>query len=88
MNSAADLGGIFIVLDMLLLLLLHKLYETGPLETDWKVISSAVATGQAGFVYFHSCFENVHTRRSRDTVYANSGSILRLEKAFGIQKQC
>ena len=52
------------------------------------VISSEEATSLAGFVYFRPCFENVHARRSRDTVWANSGSILRIEKAFGIQKLC
>ena len=39
--------------------------ETGPLETDWIVISSQEATGQASLiVYFQSCFEgplNTHT---------------------------
>ena len=44
--------------------------ETGPLETDWVVISSEEATGQASlFVYFESCFETVHTIRSHNTVY-------------------
>ena len=49
--------------------------ETGPLETDWTVISSEEATGQASlFVYFQSCCENVHTIRGRDTVQTiNSG---------------
>ena len=60
---------------------------TGPWETDWIVISSEQAMDLAGFVFFTSCFENVHARRSRDTVSANSGLIPRLIKVFGIQKK-
>ena len=67
--------------------------QTGPWETDWivisseeatglPVISSEEATGLAGFVYFRSCFENVHTRRIRDMVQANSRAIPRVEKAI------
>ena len=58
-------------------------YETDRTLVDrLDVISSGEETCLAGFVYFRSCFENVHTRRSRDTVLANSGSIPRLEKAI------
>ena len=88
MNSAAGVGGIFIFLDVTALAFTQyiNMRKTGPWEADWIVISSEEATGLAGFVYFRSCFENVHTTRSRDTVRANSGSIPRPEKAFGIQK--
>ena len=72
MNSAADLGGIFIVLNVTVLAFAQtiNMRETEPWETDWIMISSeeALATGEAEFVYFWSCFENVHTRRSRDMV--------------------
>ena len=70
MNTAADLGGIFIVLDVTALAFapIINMRQTGPSETDWIAISSEEATGPAGFVYFRSCFENVHTRQIRDTV--------------------
>ena len=70
MNSAADLGGIFIVLDVTALASAQiiNMRQTGHWETDWIVISSEEGTGPGRFVYFQSCFGNVHTRRSRDTV--------------------
>ena len=70
MNSGADLGGIFIVLDVTALAFAQNINmrERGPWETDWIVTSSGEATGQAGFVYFRSSVENVHTRRRCDTV--------------------
>ena len=54
MNSAPDLGGIFIVLDVTVLAFAQiiNMREIGPWETDWIVISSGEATGQAGLVYF------------------------------------
>ena len=61
-----------LVLDVTALAFVHivNTRETGPSETDWIVISleKVLATSQAGFVYFGSCFENVNTRRSRDMV--------------------
>ena len=70
MNSAADLGGIFIVQDVTALTFapVINMRQAGPWETGWTVNSSEEATGLAEFVYFRSCFENLHTRRSRDTV--------------------
>ena len=71
MSSAADLGGIFIVLDVTAPAFAQviNMKETEPSETDWIVINSDETTGQASlFVYFKSCFENVHTRRSRYTL--------------------
>ena len=70
MNSAADLGSIFNVLDVTALAVAQiiNMRETGPWETDWIVISLEEGTGLAGFVYFRSCSENVHTGRSRDMV--------------------
>ena len=74
MSSAANLSGIFIVLNVNVLAFktFHTDYEykrDRPLVTDWIVINSEEATGQASlFVCFQSCFENVHTIRSRDTV--------------------
>ena len=64
MNSAADLGGIFIVSGVTTLAFAQfiNMRQTGPWETDWIVISSEEATGLARFVYRRSCFENVHTR--------------------------
>ena len=70
MNSGADLNGIFIVLDVTALAFALALRQIGPSETDWVVISSEEAMGLARFVYFRSCFENVHMRRSRDKVQA------------------
>ena len=78
----------FIALDVTALVYVQimNMRETRPWETYWTVISSEETTDQARFgswfVYFRSCFENVHKRRSRDIVYANSGSIPRLEKAI------
>ena len=70
MNSAADLGGIFIVLDVTALAFtpVINMRQAEPWETGWIVNSLKEATGLAGFVYFRSCFENLHTRRSGDTV--------------------
>ena len=61
MNSAADLGGTFIVLGITALAFAQiiNMRQIGPWETDWIVISSEEATGQAGFVYFRSCFETL-----------------------------
>ena len=66
----ADLGDISIVLDVTALAFAQiiNMRQTRPWETDWIVISSEEATGLAGFVYFRSCIENVHTRQSRNTV--------------------
>ena len=49
MNSAADLGGAFIVLDVTALAFAQiiNMRETGHGETDWTVVSSKEATGQA-----------------------------------------
>ena len=52
------------------------------------MISAEEATSLARIVYFQSCFENVDRRQRRDTVKANSGSMPRLERLFGIQKLC
>ena len=49
MNLAADLGGIFIVLDVTALAFAH-MRHTGPWKTDWIVISSEEATGMARFI--------------------------------------
>ena len=70
MNSAEDLGGIFIVLDVTALAFaqIMNIRQTENWETDWMVISSEEETCPASFVYFCSCFENVHMRRGRDTV--------------------
>ena len=70
MSWTADLGGIFIVLDETALDFapVVNVRQAGPWETDWIVISSEEVTGLAGFVYFRLCFENLHKRRSRDTV--------------------
>ena len=54
--------------------------QTGPRETEWIMISSEDAKGLAWFLYLRPCFENVVTRRSHDTVQANSGSTFRQEK--------
>ena len=56
MNYDADLGGIFIVLDVTALAFAQivNMRRTGPWETDWILISSEQATGLAGFVYFPS----------------------------------
>ena len=64
------MGGIFIVLDVTALAFAQIIImrETEPWEKDLILVSSEEATGQAGSAYFRSCFENVHTRRSRDTV--------------------
>ena len=71
MNSTADLGGIFIILNVTSLAYapIINMRQVGPFEACWIVISSEEATGQAqaGFVYFWWCFENVHKRRSPDT---------------------
>ena len=71
MSSVADLSGIFIVLDVTALAFAQiiNMREIRPWETDPLEISLEEATGQASFfVYFQPCFENVYTRRSRDTV--------------------
>ena len=69
MNSVADLGGIFIVPDVTALAFapVINMRQAGSWETDW-IVNSLEATGVAGFVYFRSCFENLHTRLSRHTV--------------------
>ena len=66
----ADLGDMFIVLDVTALAFAQiiNVRQTRPWETDWIVVSSEKAKGLAGFVYFWSSNENVHTRQSRDTV--------------------
>ena len=57
--------------------------KTRPWETDWIVISSEEATGQATlFVYFQSCFENIHTSGSHEMVQANSGKKPKLERGI------
>ena len=70
MNSAADLGSIFIFLYVTALAFVQiiNMRKTGPWERDWIVINSEEATGQARIVYFRPCFESIHMRRSRDTV--------------------
>ena len=74
MNSATDFGCIFIALDVAALSFAQILNmperqdASRPWETDLIVISAEEATGLAGFVYFRSCFENFHTRRSCNTV--------------------
>ena len=71
MNSAGDLSGILIILDVTALAFAQIIYmrETGPWETDyWIVISSEEATVQVSLFCFRSCFESVHTRRSCDMV--------------------
>ena len=47
----ADLGGIFIVLEVTALAFAQiiNMRQTGPWETDWIVIRSEEATGPAGF---------------------------------------
>ena len=70
MNLAADLGGIFIVLGLTALAFaqIYK-YETERTlrhRLDGDQVKGG--NGLAGFVYFRSCSENVHTRRSRDIV--------------------
>ena len=69
MSSAANLGDIFIVLDVTSLAQLFaqiiNMRETGSWKTDWIVISSEQTTGQASLFTFI---------RSHDTVKAiNSG---------------
>ena len=59
MDSAANLGGIFIVPDVTALVYpfaqIINMRETGPWETDWIVISSEEATGQASlFTFSHA----------------------------------
>ena len=54
-SSAADLGGIFIFLDVTApaFAQIINMKETEPSETDWIVINSDETTGQASlFVYF------------------------------------
>ena len=63
MNLATGLGGIFIVLGVTALAFCTN-YKY---ETHWIVISLEEAAGLVWFLYILSCFENVHTRRSRDT---------------------
>ena len=86
MRSAADLDGIFIVLVVAALAFTQivNMRETGPSEKDWIVLSSVEATpnGPSLFVYFQSCFENVHKGRSRDTVDANSGIRAQTRKGY------
>ena len=47
MNSAADLGSIFIILDVTApaFAQIINMRQAGPWETDWIVISSEEATG-------------------------------------------
>ena len=78
MNSAADLGDSFYCsrCNCSCFCTDHK-YEKDRTLRD-KLDSDQFKGGNESsqlrhFVYFQSCFENVHTRRSRDTVYANSG---------------
>ena len=56
MSSAANLGDIFILLDVTALVQpfaqIINMRETGPWETDWIVISSEEATGQASLFNF------------------------------------
>ena len=57
MSLAADLGGIFIVLDAATFGFTHILIirETRPRETDWTLISSEEATGHANlFTFSHA----------------------------------
>ena len=70
MNLAADLGGIFIILDLTALTFapIINIRQVGLWETVWIMISSEEATGLAGFVYFRSRFENVYRRRRRETI--------------------
>ena len=56
MNSASDLDGIFIFLDVTALAYAH-MGQARTCKTDWIVISSEGATGIARFVYFRSCFK-------------------------------
>ena len=46
-NSAADLGGIFIVSGVTVFTGIINMREAGLCETDWIVISSKEATSQA-----------------------------------------
>ena len=59
MDSAANLGGIFIVPDVTALAYpfaqIINMRETGPWETDWMVISSEEAMGQTSlFTFSHA----------------------------------
>ena len=60
----------FIVLDVTAVAFapIINMKQTGPWETDWIMIISEKERDLDGFVYFQLCFENIHTRRSRDTV--------------------
>ena len=70
MNSAADLGGILTVLDVTSLAFAQIIYKYRVLYERDRTFGNRLDSYQAraGFVYFRSCFENVHTRRSHDTV--------------------
>ena len=59
--SAADLGGISIIVNVtpLALALSMNMRNTGPGETDWLVISSKEATDQASFFTFSYAFKMV-----------------------------
>ena len=69
MNSVADLGGIFYRsrFNCSCFCTSYKC-ETGRTLGDGLDGDQFEAMGLAGFVYFRSCFENNHTRRTRDTV--------------------
>ena len=71
MNSAADLAGAFIVLDVTTLAFAQILNMRETARTMRDRLDSDKfkgGNGQASLFTFQSSFENVHTIRSRDTV--------------------
>ena len=67
MSSAADLGGIFIVLEVTALALHRGKTLKDRLDSDqFKGGNGSSRISQ--FVYFQSCFEDVHMRQSRERI--------------------
>ena len=56
MSSAADLGGIFIIIDVTALAFeeIINVRETAHWGTNWIVLSSEKATGQASLTFSHA----------------------------------